>query len=481
MDYDDNVEGNNHDDDDNDDDEVGDDNEDGDSDDDDNDVDDDDDGVDDDGDDDDEVFEAPSAGQFTVCAADLDSCIVPMKTSELETLFPSLQMATLVNHPVFIKDLKDVICVAEFGYKLFITRINLKTKAKIARRLYDLGVTVNTHKSPNVLMTSRMTIGLHILARGLMGGGIRFVYLAVYGMKIPLYEMQRLTTVETPPNPPPAKFDIGVNVETPFIPLFKISSGYRGTVYPMFLNEYGSVQMKLPVEEDPDLEVDLKCYPRVLHAIKASGVTMDIPCTNLGMKKKLEFIKKFILEILSNSMMITGFRTELCFKGNLSLSEATDLFRNYRLVNGVPEGIEIAKYVSTKDYKQLIQFVYMEHQHIGRGRASSEPTVDQKASMGELLNSIGYFSTKFERLLQIRSQHINEPNTDMTPRPEEMELQEIKDRVKTRKAARNNLLICATLKGSGGCTRAFQSIEELSMHILETFGSNWRESIVLQH
>ena len=121
MDYDDNVEGNNHDDDDNDDDEVGDDNEDGDSDDDDNDVDDDDDGVDDDGDDDDEVFEAPSAGQFTVCAADLDSCIVPMKTSELETLFPSLQMATLVNHPVFIKDLKDVICVAEFGCNTGIT------------------------------------------------------------------------------------------------------------------------------------------------------------------------------------------------------------------------------------------------------------------------------------------------------------------------------------------------------------------------
>lgn len=149
--------------------------------------------------------------------------------------------------------------------------------------------------------------------------------------------------------------------------------------------------MKLPVEVDPDLEVDSKCYPRVLHAIKASGVTMDIPCTNLGMKKKLESIKKFILEILSNSMMITGFRTELCFKGNLSLSEATDLFRSYRLVNGVPEGIEIAEYVSTKDYKQLIQFVYMEHQQVGRGRASSEPTVDQKASMGELLNSIGYF------------------------------------------------------------------------------------------
>ena len=119
--------------------------------------------------------------------------------------------------------------------------------------------------------------------------------------------------------------------------------------------------MKLHVEEDSDLEVDLKCYPRVLHAIKVSGVMMDIPCTNLGMKKKLESIKNFILEIISNSMKITVFRTEVCFKGNLSLSEAIDLFRSYRLVNVVPEGIEIVEYVSTTYYKQLIQFVYMEH------------------------------------------------------------------------------------------------------------------------
>ena len=69
----------------------------------------------------------------------------------------------------------------------------------------------------------------------------------------------------------------------------------------------------------------------------------------------------------------------------------------------------------------------------------------------------------------------------MTPRPEELELQETKDRIKTRKTARNNLLICAILKDSGGCTRAFQLIEELAMHILERFGSNWRQCIVLKH
>ena len=120
MEYDDHVEGNNHKDD-----------EDGD-------------------DDDDEPVGAPSTGQFTVCVANLDfSCIVPMKTGELERLFPSLQMATLVNHPVFITDLQDVICAIEFGYKLFSYNSHKpETRNKIVRRLYDLGVTVNIHRSP---------------------------------------------------------------------------------------------------------------------------------------------------------------------------------------------------------------------------------------------------------------------------------------------------------------------------------------------
>ena len=61
----------------------------------------------------------PSAEQFTVYAADLDSCIISIETGELIRLFPSLQMASLVDHPVFIKDLKDVVCVAEFGYKIW--------------------------------------------------------------------------------------------------------------------------------------------------------------------------------------------------------------------------------------------------------------------------------------------------------------------------------------------------------------------------
>ena len=59
--------------------------------------------------------------------------------------------------------------------------------------------------------------------------------------------------------------------------------GYEGRIYPMFLSEYGSICMPLKLEDAHDVELELKCYPRVVHAVKAAGVTMNIPCTNKGM------------------------------------------------------------------------------------------------------------------------------------------------------------------------------------------------------
>ena len=52
--------------------------------------------------------------------------------------------------------------------------------------------------------------------------------------------------------------------------------------------------------------------------------------------------------------------------------------------NGLTEGIEI---------EELIQFVYIEYEDIGRGRASirSETSVEKKADMARLLNCLGYF------------------------------------------------------------------------------------------
>ena len=175
-------------------------------------------------------------------------------------------MVSLVSYPMFVKGLENTI------------------------GLNNLGVSVMPHKSPYILTTSWLTIGLHILARVLMGGGINFIYLVVYGMKVPLCEVQQLLSVRKPCHPPQAKLDIGINVDCPFIPVFRITPGYEGRIYLMFLLEYGFICMTLHLEDAHDVELELKCYPRVLHAVKAAGVTMNIPCTNKGMKSKLELI-----------------------------------------------------------------------------------------------------------------------------------------------------------------------------------------------
>ena len=72
----------------------------------------------------------------------------------------------------------------------------------------------------------------------------------------------------------------------------------------------------------------------------------------------------------------------------------------------------------------------------------------------ELLNALGYFSTRYERLLLIKHVKMNELR-EATPRAEEDELQ-IKARMKTRRAARNNLLVCAVRKPRGDAPRRSQ-------------------------
>ena len=109
-------------------------------------------------------------------------------------LSPSLQMASLVSYPVFVKGLEDNICAAKFGYKFMINRVTPEQKKQVAKGLYDLEISVLPHKSCYII-TSKLTIGLHILARVLMGGGIDFIYLVVYRMKVPLCEVQQLLSV----------------------------------------------------------------------------------------------------------------------------------------------------------------------------------------------------------------------------------------------------------------------------------------------
>ena len=65
-----------------------------------------------------------------------------------------------------------------------------------------------------------------------------------------------------------------------------MAQGFEGRIYPTFMLDYESVCMQLATG-DPEIEVIMNCYPRVVHAIKASQVTANIQCINKGVKYKL--------------------------------------------------------------------------------------------------------------------------------------------------------------------------------------------------
>lgn len=73
----------------------------------------------------------------------------------------------------------------------------------------------------------------------------------------------------------------------------------------------------------------------------------------------------------------------------------------------------------------------MEYVHdLGKGRATGEPTLSHKEKFLQLLNALGYFLTRYERLLLMKHIKMNEIR-EVTPRPEKEEIEEIKVRIKT--------------------------------------------------
>ena len=52
-------------------------------------------------------------------AVNVDSIVLPIFTQDL-LLFTSVQMLSLLNYLVFVKDLRGAICIAEFGWRIFV-------------------------------------------------------------------------------------------------------------------------------------------------------------------------------------------------------------------------------------------------------------------------------------------------------------------------------------------------------------------------
>ena len=52
------------------------------------------------------------------------------------------------------------------------------------------------------------------------------------------------------------------------------------------------------------------------------------------------------------------------------------------MINILPKDVKLAKKVDTNDYKELIQFVYIEYREsIDRGRANEKPSIERKKNL----------------------------------------------------------------------------------------------------
>ena len=274
---------------------------------------------------------------------DIDCIVLPIHTKELFK-FPSLQMASLVNYPVFAKDVKGT-CICDFGWCIFAV-ISKKQKAQICIGLVSQGIRVIAHRSPHILTTGRILVGLHILCRAVIGAGIESVTMCSYGMKIPYSEVELLNTFAVPTKASLARYDIGRNINTSSIPLFCVNPEYSGNVYPMFHHigaGYGSVLVRLK-DEDPRVDsVQLKCYPRVMHFIRASAITDTIPRSIVKMTAKLEKIKYTAKVMRSNLEQLTGFRYEYMFRVRRRLAACHSKALSMQTIDKVPVGIEITR------------------------------------------------------------------------------------------------------------------------------------------
>ena len=93
----------------------------------------------------------------TECYYDVDSVISTIRTLDISTLFQCNDIVTLVNHPVFIKDMPmNFLCIGESGWRLFV-----KASQKRKDELSENGPLIKPHKSAYVFSRSNCTINLY--------------------------------------------------------------------------------------------------------------------------------------------------------------------------------------------------------------------------------------------------------------------------------------------------------------------------------
>ena len=148
-----------------------------------------------------------------------------------------------------------------------------------------------------------------MLARALLAGGVNYVMLTAYGMKMPIDVVEFIDELKCLRLAPPARYDVGRNVNTNSIPVFGLDIGLNDDVFGMFGDlraEYGSVRLTFEIDDERVDSIAVKIYPRLLHFIKSSHITMDIPGCIGNLIAKFKKIADLVEEMRENTDEICG-------------------------------------------------------------------------------------------------------------------------------------------------------------------------------
>ena len=155
----------------------------------------------------------------------------------------------------------------------------------------------------------------------------------------------------------------------------------------------------------------------------------------------------------SDAMILCGFRFEFVFYTNRSLLSCYDMMNDILLNHqGIPEGVVIKKYVTPQQYIDHLLSVVADAKanYLTIGDMSATPTRVQKEWLAKVLNAAGYCSTKWIGYTRERRSAANIQQTEDWEHTD-VTLQEIQEKMYTRKAARNDKLFCC-MTNEGRCT-----------------------------
>ena len=137
-----------------------------------------------------------------------------------------------------------------------------------------------------------------MLGRGIRHCRIPVILLVAYRMKAPFPDLCLFSSFQPPPCSLLSRFDLGRYCHVPYIPIFGKVDDVSGNIYPM-LREleggYGSVELNYELPHTQTCK--LKCYPKVVHYLKARNIGVDLPTTVKGYRDRVGALEKMLIKL----------------------------------------------------------------------------------------------------------------------------------------------------------------------------------------